>query len=153
MTDETQFKLAQKIKMLEDQIEKLSTLEKSWSFVPLTTPLTSTDFDGDSFSTTAKTKIDLSVKFGVPAGIKAVLLYYGIKDSASETSNCYIAFSPNDVSEDYAALLKIYGLNNDVQYTNSAIVPCDANGDIYYRILASGAGTLDAWMKIWGYYR
>ena len=29
-------------------------------FVPLTTPLTSTSWDGDARSTTAKTKIDLS---------------------------------------------------------------------------------------------
>jgi len=36
------------------------------------TPLTSTAWDGgDAFSTTAKTLIDLSAVFGVPAGVKA----------------------------------------------------------------------------------
>ena len=40
----------------------------------LTTPLTSTAWDEDSYSTTAKTLIDLSEVFGVPAGVKAVMV-------------------------------------------------------------------------------
>jgi hypothetical protein len=30
-------------------------------------------------------------------------------------------------------------------------VKVDANGKIWYRINASGAGTLDAWIWVWGY--
>jgi len=31
-------------------------------------------------------------------------------------------------------------------------VPCNADGDIYYQISASGASTFDVWIQIWGYY-
>lgn len=34
----------------------------------------------------------------------------------------------------------------------TAVCSCDANGDIYYRINASGAGTLDVYLRIWGYF-
>jgi hypothetical protein len=30
-------------------------------------------------------------------------------------------------------------------------VPCDANGDIYYQVLASGAGTFDIYLEVWGW--
>ena len=153
MIEEILRKLTAEIEKLKKHTEQLSTVEKPWSFVPLTTPLTSTDFDGDSFSTTAKTKIDLSDKFGTPAGIKAVLLHYGIKDSASETGGYYISFSPNDTVGEWAALFKIQGLTNDVQYRDSSTIPCDANGDIYYQINASGVETMDVVIQIWGYFR
>ena len=34
----------------------------------------------------------------------------------------------------------------------AGIVPCDANGDIYYQIAASGTGTMDVNIQIWGYW-
>ena len=32
------------------------------------------------------------------------------------------------------------------------VVPCDANGDVYYQIVASGTGTMDVHLQIWGYW-
>lgn len=29
---------------------------------------------------------------------------------------------------------------------------CDANGDIYYQLTASGSGTMDIYLEIWGYW-
>lgn len=52
-----------------------------WHF--LTTPLTSTSWDGDARSTTAKTKIDLSAVFGVPAGAKGILVRLVARDSVN----------------------------------------------------------------------
>lgn len=121
-------------------------------FVPLTTPLTSTSWDGDSFSTTPKTKIDLSAVFGAPAGIKAVLLEVRAKDSASSSSNCYIGFSPNDTADNWSLVNKPYNRANDMYGHVQGIVPCDANGDIYYQSLATGSGTLDVIIVIWGYW-
>ena len=40
----------------------------------------------------------------------------------------------------------------DVMVENCGIVTCDANGDFYYTINASGAGTTDVWLSIIGYY-
>ena len=44
------------------------------------------------------------------------------------------------------------GQTNDSWERNSFIVPCDANGDIYYEVAATGASTMDIHMRIWGYY-
>jgi hypothetical protein len=122
-----------------------------WHF--LTTRLTSTAWDGDSFSTTAKTLIDLSAVFGVPAGVKAVLAGVSIRDSgsAASTGGCYLILSPVNTT-----LVGVYtycaGLTNDAFTHHNIIVPCDANGDIYYQINASGSGTMDAYIEIWGYW-
>jgi len=43
-------------------------------------------------------------------------------------------------------------LSNDEYAREGNIVPCDANGDIYYQINASGSGTMDVWIEIWGYW-
>lgn len=112
----------------------------------------STSWDGDARSTTAKTKIDLSTVFGVPAGVKAVLVSSNIRDSGSaNAAELYFILSPNNVSYD-----GIYqycgGLANDAITSAERIIPCDANGDIYYQIRASGNGTMDIWMAIMGYW-
>ena len=120
----------------------------------LTTPLTSTSWDGDSFSTTAKTKIDLSAVFGVPAGVKAVLVQLLARDSGSAAStNIFFGLSPNDVDASNLIMAVGRGLPNDTLVYATGVCPCDANGDIYYQIVASGSGTMDCWIRILGYWR
>lgn len=118
----------------------------------LTTPLTSTAWDGDSFSTTAKTLIDLSSVFSAPAGIKAILVHVATRDSGSAaSSSTKIVLAPNDTA-DLGFAFRSAGMPNDVFAAGSSIVPCDANGDIYYQITASGTNTTDVWLTIWGYW-
>jgi len=147
--------LVAKVDRLEKQLERMQTVEMpTGSFTPLTTPLTSTAWDGDSYSTTGKTKIDLSAVFGAPAGIKAVLVTVGIKDSDCENNgNALLALSPNDTASEWALLFKIYAFADDIQYRETGVCPCDSNGDIYYEIVATGADTLDAVIEIWGYWQ
>ena len=121
-----------------------------WHF--LTTPLTSTSWDGDARSTTAKTKIDLSAVFGVPAGVKAVLVRLTARDSGSSAGYCQLGLSPNSTAGSVAVQAYLQGVANDVYVTANGIVPCDSGGDIYYQITASGTGTLDAVIEIWGYW-
>jgi hypothetical protein len=123
------------------------------SAVFLTEPLTSTDFDGDSFSTENKTKIDLSDKFGVPAEVKAILAFVSIRDSGSSGGFAFFALSPNDTNGSYPGTIKIVDIPNDTRNAASFIVPCDNNGDVYYQCNASGTDTLDVWIEIWGYWR
>ena len=171
-------KMMQKLKRLEREVERLQKWERpdtslyllttgkaadsdkldgydSADFgrpVFLTTPLTSTSWDGDAFSTTAKTLIDLSAVFGVPAGVKAILVRMAARDSASyANSGLYISLSPTNAAGG-AAILRPAGIVNDVYTDGMFIVPCDANGDVYYQIVASGTGTLDATIQIWGYF-
>jgi hypothetical protein len=117
----------------------------------LASPLTSTAWDGDAFSTTAKTKIDLSVVFGVPAGVKAVLVNVALRDSGSAANECLISLSPSSSAGGMTA--RCSGIAND-KFVNACLtVPCDTNGDIWYEIAASGTNTMYVYLQIWGYWR
>jgi hypothetical protein len=146
------------LKLIQAQITKLinkkvyysEILERPAIFVPLTTPLTSTSWDGDSFSTTAKTLIDLSAVFGVPDGISAVLMNVMIRDSGSSGTDCLIKFAPSGVDGNG---IMLSCLTIDDRWNRTCyVIPCDANGDIYYQIAASGSGTMDVYLQIWGYW-
>lgn len=148
-------KMMQKLRRLEREVERLQRWE-SGKFIALTTPLTSTDWDGDARSTTAKTKIDLSAVFGVPAGVKAVLLECAINDSGSLAYSTYggawIIFSGDNIDAWSGQGINIEKEPNDAHRNAHMIVACNADGDIYYRINASGTGTMDVILKIWGYW-
>ncbi len=144
-------KAVDRIKRLEREVERLRVKE-SGKFIALTTPLTSTSWDGDARSTTAKTKIDLSEVFGVPAGVKAVIVKLIARDSGSATTAPFFNVSPNNVSDSAAVVVSPRGLPNDTLAYNNGVVSCDANGDIFYQIYASGTDTMDAWLEIWGWW-
>ena len=146
--DETMLK---RLTKLEREVERLRVKEKQ-VFVPLTTPLTSTAWDGDAFSTTTKTLIDLSAVFGVPAGVKGIFVRLVARDSGSSAGYCQLSLSPNATAGSVAAQAYLQGVPNDVYVSVNGIVPCDENGDVYYQIVASGTGTLDAIIEIWGYW-
>jgi hypothetical protein len=130
---------------------KNATEYTGYAFVPLTEPLTSTSWDGDSYSTTSKTLIDLSAVFGVPAGVKAVLVRTAINDSGSAANTCTLTLSPNNTAGS-GLTTQCSALTNDTVVRDCLVVPCDANGDIYYQIVASGASTMDVFIAIWGYW-
>src|SRR5574340_1088389 len=119
----------------------------------LTTPLTSTSWDGETYSTTAKTLIDLSATFGVPAGVRAVYVRLFAKDTASAgASGVYIALSGTSTVSLHALGLFCDRAVNNALISVSGEVPCDANGDIYYQVGASGVNTMTVDLQIWGYY-
>lgn len=132
------------------QSYKNSTIYKGYIFVPLLSKLTSTSWDGDAYSTTSKTLIDLSAVFGVPAGVKAVQIVVAIRDSGSNGTDCYILFGPNNTAAEGSSV-DCHTIN-DRWSRECLIVPCDANGDIYYQISASGSSTMDVYVEIWGYW-
>ena len=144
-------KLLSRLQQLEREVERLRVQENG-KFVALTTPLTSTSWDGDARSTTGKTLIDLSSVFSIPAGVKAILVRLVARDSGSSSGYNSFALSPNNTDGSVAVQAYLQGVPNDVLITSSGICPCDANGDVYYQITASGTGTLDAWLEIWGYF-
>ena len=143
-------KTVDRIKRLEREVERLRVKE-SGKFIALTTPLTSTSWDGDSFSTTAKTKIDLSAVFGVPAGVKAVLVKVALRDSGSAAASCVFQLSGVSSGTNYSLTAIASPIADRFAYY-SGIVPCDANGDVYYQINASGSATMDVYLEIWGYW-
>ena len=142
--------LALKLAALEREVERLRVQENG-KFVALTAPLTSTAWDGDSFSTTSKTLIDLSSVFGAPAGIKAVDVLVNLRDSASATTYSYMYLSPNNTANS-GKIFSCDNGKNDGLVPVSATIPCNSDGDIYYQIVASGSGTMDVTIQIWGYW-
>ena len=145
-------RLQTEIKGLWAAIEALRAMPLP-KFVPLTTPLTSTSWDGDAYSTTAKTLIDLSAVFGAPAGIKAIAVRITARDSGSASgSGLFFMLAPNNVANQSALTVRLDGVPNDGLRDDSGVCPCDANGDIYYQITASGALTIDCFITIWGYW-
>ncbi len=133
-------------------VDNLFSYNDAIVFTPLTTALTSTAWDGDARSTTAKTLIDLSEVFSVPAGVKAILARIFLRDSGSAAGNSWFLLSPNDTKDVGALTLRATGIANDAFVDESGICPCDANGDVYYQCLATGSNTLDVWLQIWGYW-
>ena len=144
--------MERKLYEIERLLERLNQIERGNDSVWLQERLTSTAWNGDAYSTTAKTKIDLSTVFGLPAGIKAVYARIQANDSASaNTPGLYVLLSPNDTSGHASLVVRPSGLPNDYVADQAGIVPCDANGDIYYQVSASGTGTMDVNIQIWGY--
>ena len=130
---------------------KRMPLSKMHAPVFLTSPLTSTDFDGDAFSTTAKTLIDLSDKFSLPAGVSAVLAYLYASDSGSGGGVAWAGLGPS-ANPSYALFNHLQGAPNGAPRVVTGVVPCDANGDIYFECVATGVGTLNVVLFIWGYW-
>lgn len=112
-----------------------------WHF--LTNPLTSTSWDGDSKGTGDRATVDLNAVFGVPAGIKAVLMTI---QTTGDAANDYIRFGPN--SDNSFALTCRTTVAGVIAHA-SGIVPCDANGDVY----CYASGTVEnVYVWIWGYW-
>lgn len=115
-----------------------------YGFHPLTTPLTSSSWDGDDTISTGTWSWDTST-WGAPAGIKAALVQLsGAWSSAS--AGKYAALRPKGGSTNVA---KISALTTG-QQDMTVVVPCDGNGDI--DIVVAGASMLNAVMRMWGYW-
>lgn len=123
-------------------------------FVPLEPPATSTSWDGDQRSSSGSyATLDLSAVFGIPAGVKAVAVQVLQRDSgsAATTDIAGIRLGASSVAGrtvDFSCA----GLTNDAWSRDSAIVPCDSNGDIKWQTYASGTNTLDLYLQIYGYF-
>ena len=125
------------------QTYKNSTTYTGYLFVPLTTPLTSTSWDGDTKSPSDRAIVDLSTVFGVPAGVKAVLMTI---QTQCDTVNDYIRFGPNST---YNYVLACRTQSPNVINQVTGIVPCDSNGDVY----CYPSGTIEnVQVYIWGYW-
>lgn len=118
--------------------------QDSYVYVPLTTPNTSTSWDGDAKNgTTDNAVIDLSSVFNVPEGVKAVNVRLFFRD---ETVGVQAGLRPaSSGSLSAAQYTSVANQNMELFGT----IPCDANGDVYFY----SNGELDSVnIQIWGYY-
>jgi hypothetical protein len=74
------------------------------------------------------------------------------RDSAASGAEATIGISPTTDAGAYVVALELQGVPNDVFRSETGVCPCNADGDIYYQVVATGAGTLDAFLQIWGYW-
>lgn len=109
----------------------------------LTTPLTSTSWDGDTKGEGDRAIVDLSTVFGVPAGVKAVMMSI---QTQGDAANDYIRFGP-DSGNSFTLVCRTQ-VAGQIMHA-SGIVPCDANGDVYCHASGPVEGV---WVWIWGYW-
>ncbi len=102
-----------------------STTYTAYPVVPLPTPATSVDWDGDAKSGASGT-IDLSTVFGLPAGIKGIFARITAKD---ETTSVDFGLAVTGVTD--LAIVQFTQVANEY-ITVAGFVPCDANGDVYF---------------------
>ena len=136
-------KTVDRIKRLEREVERLRVKE-SGKFIALTTPLTSTSWDGDKKGLADRAIVDLSAVFGVPASVKAVLMSIQTTD---DTAAQYIRFGP-DATNNFTLTCRTQVANQAANV--SGVVPCDANGDVY--CYPSNDYILGVYVWIWGYW-
>ena len=141
--------------LVEGDLQKYvsGTIYGGGIFIPLSAPLTSACYDGDSFSTHAKTSVSLVTAFGAPENIKAALMSVAIRDanSASSTTAGYIYLAPN-ATADSGIVFSAQGLRDDAYSRMTAVVPCTGNSIIYRQSVASVASGIDLVIQIWGYW-
>lgn len=143
--DETMLK---RVKALEREVERLKVKESPIMSnygrpVFLSTPLTSTAWDGDNKGTGDRATVDLSAVFGVPAGVKAVIMSV---QTTGDVANDYIRFGPNST---YSYVLTCRTTVASQIAHAFGIVPCDANGDVY---CYTSGDVESVYVWIWGYW-
>lgn len=109
----------------------------------LTTPKTGSAWSNATKTTADRVIVDLSAAFGVPPGIKAVLMSIQTQASAVDA---YLRFGPT-ATYNYALVCRT-GVANKIEHAYG-VVPCDENGDVYCHPSTTIAGV---YVYIWGYW-
>ena len=146
MPDSIANELVRRIAALERRAQRLEEIEQGPGLVFLRTQLTSTSWNGDAKTSANNGILDLSTLFGVPAGIKAVLVGMTVY---STTGAINLELAPDSDANDAPPLSATTVASSYV--SRSGWVPCDANGDIYFS--SSSATAANVWLEIWGYAR
>ena len=120
----------------------------------LTTPYTNSGFAATAFSDVASNTIiqNTSWSTAIPTEAKALLIRCWIRDSGSAgTSGLYLVLVGTAAGTIAAARIDLEGVPNDQWRGEQVIVPC-VNGDVWYQVNASGAGTMDITLWCLGYW-
>lgn len=144
MPDSMMAELVRRIAGLEARCARLEEAEQGRGLVFLTTQLISTSWNGDNKTSANNGTIDMSAVFGVPDGVKAILCAVTGQSTAGAIT---IVLKP-DVDASSAPPINLHTIANRYQ-GQSAWVPCDANGDIYFS--SDSATNTAIWLEVWGY--
>ena len=79
----------------------------------------------------------------LPKGVKAVMTTVRLKDSGSAGASSEIILGAAGANLTNHIIFSAMGLVNDLTAYGNLTVPCNSDGNIRYKINASGSGTLD----------
>jgi hypothetical protein len=85
----------------------------------------------------------------VPAGVRAVLAEVWVRDSDSAATDVSFVLGP---ASGITAHISKPASPNDRWEVQTSTIPCDANGDLYFFVNASGTLTMDVFIRIHGYF-
>jgi hypothetical protein len=126
------------------QSEKNAAVHEVYGVHPLTTPLASTDWDGNDTKTPGSYTIDTSALFGVPSGIKSCTIYLqGVWAAADATYRAQV-FTPGS-----ALGVGIIRAHDTMPQGAQFTVACDANGD--FNVLIENANMTNALLRLLSY--
>lgn len=139
------------ITCVEGDIPPANFIRRVNETIYLTTSLIDTDWEGGGKDAADSGILDLSIfGNGCPPGIKAVCITIRCNDSGSAAGIAYLFCGPD--TPNYTTLvLRLSGLADDKKRHVTGWVPCNANGDVYLHIAATGANTNDVYINIYGY--
>jgi len=124
---------------------KNSTTYTGYIFIPLTTPLTSTSYDGNDTVNVGSYTIDTSSVFSAPVGIKAALIY--VRAKWASAGDYWFEVRTTTATAQDAGVLRAHTTYYD---DANILVPCDANGD--FAIVVGGANATNVIIHILGYW-
>jgi len=117
---------------------------------------TLTGYGNNSFSTSNATLDMSSIFSGFPtlSGMKpkAYVINITARDENADSSSLVELATTSGVSVGSRSRLSLDGATSDVYHFTTAVVPCDANGDIWLNIVAKAASSLDLYLVVVGYY-
>lgn len=108
----------------------------------LATPLTSTSWDGDSYTTaTDEVLVDMVAVFGVPAGAKAVYVRYSIRGVTADNRASFGPTIGNWSMEGRTQVANIW-------YESCGNITLDANTKFFFQV----SNTVDISIQVCGYF-
>ena len=133
--------LLKRIEFLENRLkfqERLETGASALEFVPLTSVLTSTNWDGDAKNESSTTTLNVNTVFGVPSGAEAVLMYIRL----TGTVNRLLRFFDDD--GELIWIDRVTETYND----STVVIPLSSNCINYN----TAGGEVNVEIKILGYW-
>lgn len=135
-----------RLNILEEQMRYLLALPKPRSWVFLTTPLTSTSYDGNDTIAVGTVTIDTSAVFAAPVGIKAALVRVQCAWAAAAAGS---VLQLRQVGT--ATVVASIRAQTTFFQSMTVVVPCDANGD--FDVVVANADATLVTMELWGYVK
>ena len=145
-----------RLRLALGQVGTPAVMRLGYWYVPLTEWWSAGNFDGDAFSSVGTpTLIDVSSEYASAPDntchIRAYAIRLTVRDSDTWGNGEYW-FGVGPDSGTYQNEVIAFCHGGDLRVANNGIVTANSDGDFYYECSASGAGTLDVWLRIIGYF-